>query len=294
MAITILENQLLASQLDHYRAKLLPYAYNILGDVLAAEDVVQDVLNRYFLNTQEHVKHQDNYLIRSVVNGAINQKNLLRNQKEEYLGEWLPTPVFSEEGIYSGMDSSKKINYALMVLLEALNPRERAVFILKETFDFSHAEIADLLEMSVDNSRQLLKRSKEKLELNTLPSVSVSDARYIALKKLTDAILEADIEKITHLLSEDVQCISDGGNKVNAARKVLTGQLRVRKLLQAIYGKYLLEGSTLAYTSVNNSPAIVYRKGSLLYRCIVFEMEEDVVQKVFIIVNPDKLKALKK
>jgi DNA-directed RNA polymerase specialized sigma24 family protein len=102
-----LERQTLETELHHYQAMLLPFAYNVTGDFMAAEDIVQDVLNQHFLNSRDHIENPDHYLIRSVINRAINQKNLLRNKMEHYPGRWLPAPVVTEEGIYAGADRGR-------------------------------------------------------------------------------------------------------------------------------------------------------------------------------------------
>ncbi|HET6541319.1 MAG TPA: sigma factor-like helix-turn-helix DNA-binding protein, partial [Chryseolinea sp.] len=152
-----LERETLTRQLHHYQAMLLPFAYNVTGDFMAAEDIVQEVLNQHFLNSRDHIENPDHYLIRSVINRAINQKNLLRNKMEQYPGRWLPAPVVTEEGIYAGADRARILHYSLLVLLERLNAKERAVFILKETFDFTHEEIAEILNINTEHSRQLFK-----------------------------------------------------------------------------------------------------------------------------------------
>lgn len=286
-----LENKNLASILDHYRSTLFPYAYNILGDLMEAEDTVQETLNKYFLSSHEHVENQDGYLVRSVINRAINQKQLLRNRMEQYPGHWLPTPVFTEEGIYARADSRHILNYSLLVLLERLNPKERAVFILKETFDFSHPEIGDMLGITEESSRQLLKRGKEKVGSGARETVS-ADKSKILLGQLTDAILGADIEKVKSLLAADIRTISDGGSKVSAARNIISGKEGASKLLKAIYSKYMLPGATTTFTTMNHRPAILYLHEGRIFRIIVFEMDENYIEKIFIMVNPDKLQAL--
>lgn len=287
-----LENKALSNHLQRYQAKLLPFAYNIIGDFMEAEDIVQEVLNHHFLTAPQHIDNPDHYLVRSVINRAINQKNLLRNRMEQYPGKWLPTPVFTEESIYTDIDKSCILNYSLLVLLEHLNPIERAVFILKETFDFSHIEIGDLLDINPENSRQLLKRSKEKIRKDNTESVALTAASRSLLHQLTEAILAVDIEKATKLLMSDVQCTSDGGSHVSAAKKVIIGQERVYKFLKAIYGKYLPNFAVTHFTTINHQPSILFRLHGKVFRCIVFEMKNEVIQKVFVIVNPEKLQRL--
>ena len=251
-----LERQTLETQLHHYQTMLLPFAYNVTGDFMAAEDIVQDVLNHHFLNSRDHIENPDHYLIRSVINRAINQKNLLRNKMEQYPGRWLPAPVVTEEGIYAGADRARILHYSLLVLLERLNAKERAVFILKETFDFTHEEIAEILNISTEHSRQLFKRGKKKIMPSEAQVEKVNEESQQLLQQLADAISAADIEKTKRLLAQDVQCVSDGGPKMSAARKMLVGQEHVFKFLKAIYGKYFPEGATINLFS-RQSPSCV-------------------------------------
>lgn len=145
----------------NYQQVLFPYAYNILGATEDALDAVQDVLLNYISRSNEAVEDERNYLIRSVINRSINIKN--RN-KHTVPGDnvWLPEPIATE---HADRDVHLKdiLSYSLLVLLERLSAQERAVFILRESFDYSHQEIADTLDISLENSRQLLSRSKTKL-----------------------------------------------------------------------------------------------------------------------------------
>ncbi|HET6544788.1 MAG TPA: sigma factor-like helix-turn-helix DNA-binding protein, partial [Chryseolinea sp.] len=178
------------------------------------------------------------------------------------------------------------------VLLERLNAKERAVFILKETFDFTHEEIAEILNINTEHSRQLFKRGKKKTMPSEAPVEKVNEESQQLLQQLADAISAADIERTTRLLAQDVQCVSDGGPKMSAARKMLVGQEHVFKFLKAIYGKYFPVGATTSFSVVNHLPALIFRRDGKIFRCIVFEMQGHTIQKIFIIVNPDKLQGL--
>ena len=287
-----LERRELRTQFDRYQSLLFPFAYNITGDFMAAEDVVQEVLNHHFLSPAEHIEKPDHYLIRSVINRAINQKNLLRSKMEKYPGKWLPTPVLTEEGIYAAADRDKILRYSLLVLMEQLNPKERAVFILKETFDFNHEEIADILNINTEHARQLLKRGKKKIDPQAIQPESVLKESQPLLQQLAEAISSADIERTKRLLAKDVESVSDGGPNMTAARKILVGQERVAKFLKAVYGKYHPEGATSTFTMVNHHPALVFRLQGKIFRCIVFEIEKDTITKIFIVLNPDKFLGL--
>ena len=280
------------SGFDEFKAILMPFAYNITGDFMAAEDIVQEVLTKHFMVSNPRIENPKHYLIRAVINRSINEKKLLRTKMEDYRGRWLPTPVFTEDSIYRDLDRKKILHYSLLVLLERLNAKERAVFILKETFDFEHEEIGEVLGIKVDHSRQLLKRAKEKISHHTGTPHQSKSKCVPFLEDLVDAISKSDIAQTKLLLSKDVQCMSDGG-KVKAARNMLAGQDRVSKFLKAIYGKYYPEEAEWRIVEINFHPAIVFTLEGKVFRCMIFEFEENVVQKIFIVVNPDKLHQLK-
>lgn len=276
---------------EDYKAILLPFAYNITGDFMAAEDIVQEVLTNHLLVSDPAIENPKHYLIRAVINRSINEKKMLRTRMEDYRGRWLPSPVLTEEIVYRGADREKILHYSLLVLLERLNAKERGVFILKETFDFEHDEIADILGIKPDHSRQLLKRAKEKISPSTGKRGHPNASNVQFLQELIEAISTSDVGRTKLLLSQDVQCVSDGG-KVKAARNMLTGQDRVTKFLKAIYGKYYPEGAAWQIVEINFHPAILFTLNNVVFRCIVFELKEGVVQNIFIIVNPDKLRKL--
>lgn len=282
----------LESEISQYKTKLLPYAYNIVGDLMEAEDIVQETVNTHFLEHRENVEKPFSYMAKSVINKSINHKNLLRTRKELYPGEWLPVPVYTEESLYSRLDKSSVLNYSLLVLMERLKPNERAVFILKEVYDFPHQDIAGFLEITVENSRQVLKRAKVKLEpaIGGQPrSLKKEDEKI--LEALSEAIMTTDVEKVKNLLSEDIRAISDGGPKISAARNILTGEARVHKFLNALWHKYL-PGSPFKFVYVNHKPALVFYNEGKIFRCMIFEIVNAKIEQIYIVVNPDKLQTL--
>src|SRR3546814_639413 len=158
-----------------YQSKLFPYAYNILGSVDDALDVIQDVMVKRLSGVGAALENESAYLIKSVINRAINLKNRNKRTRERTL--WLPEPV-STEPADARIKKKEIISYSMMVLLEHLSAKERAVFILKEAFDYAHEEIAETLSMTVENSRQLLSRAKRSLRSNDAgfrPAAAASD-----------------------------------------------------------------------------------------------------------------------
>jgi hypothetical protein len=114
----------------------------------------------------------------------------------------------------------------------------------------------------------------------------------VLLRELTDAMMDADVEKVKQLLAEDVQSVSDGGSKMRAAPNILRGRVNVAKFLQAMFGKYYVEGSSYSLTELNHEPAILFSRDRVVYRCIILRIENGVVANVSILINPEKLQAL--
>ena len=280
------------SEFEEFQSQLFPYAYNIIGDVMESEDIVNEILNAYFMESSHAIQTPRNYLTRSVINRAINAKKRLHLRREQYPGQWLPVPINTEEGVYREADKKGILNYSLMVLLELLNPKERAVFILKESFDYSHGEIAEILHINVDNVRQLYKRGKEKLDLHARRIPRQKREAKSILEDLAEAILQADVERVKGLLSDDVESLSDGGPKTSAARNIVSGKDHVYKLLKAIYGKCFLPGTDTEVGSYNHLPAMLFKMNGHVYTIMVFEIIDRKIERLFIIINPDKTSQL--
>lgn len=150
-----------------YQTILFPYAYNILGAVEDAKDAIQDVLYNYLAASREHIDNEKNYLIKSVINQALNIK---QKKKQVKLGDvWLPEPV-ATDSVDTNINLDDVASYSMLVLLEQLNPKERAVFILKESFGYSHEEIAEVLTITVEGSRKLLSRARTRLNESRQPA----------------------------------------------------------------------------------------------------------------------------
>ncbi|UII32380.1 sigma-70 family RNA polymerase sigma factor [Fulvivirga ulvae] len=273
--------------IDEYQKTLFPYAYNILGSAEDAKDVIQDTMIKWQSVDHGKVENQKSYLIRSVINGAINFKGKQKERLSDYPGEWLPEPVYLE----TEMDRRHILSYSLLVLLEQLTAKERAVFILKESFDFSHAEISELLNISIENCRQIFKRSKQRLNPTAVPHTGKDEAK---LKQFVEVMLNGNAEALQQMLTNDIKAVSDGGKEASAARKTIFGPENVRKLLLGIFEKFF-KGSEIeiSYTTLNHQPALLYTEGNTIHLCQVLQLDESGnIENIYFIRNPEKLKNL--
>lgn len=270
------------------------YAYNILGSYEDARDVVQDVWLKILEKPLSGVENEKAYLIKSVINHAINVKERQKRFIKDYTGPWLPEPVATGEQADASMQRKEVLSYSLMVLMEKLNPRERAVFILKEAFNYAHEEIAVTLDVSEDNSRQLLRRAKSRLkEDNTYGGRKLSTS--LEPGQLFAAIQDGNVARLEELLHKDIVITSDGGGKVTAARVPVRGQHNASRFLLGLYQKfYKYPGVRVVPAVINHQPALLYYLEDALVNCQIITIEGGLVSNVYFVRNPDKLKNIQK
>lgn len=273
--------------LKNYQNKLFPYAYNILGSVEDAKDVVQDVVTKYLSLERKTIENETGYLIKSIINRSINLKN--HKHKTTTNKVWLPEP-FSTEDVADSIDRDTILSYSLLTLLEKLTAKERAVFILKEAFDFSHKEIAESIDSSVENSRKILSRARIKLtDYRTAQNNQLHNTSY--LNRYLETIKNGNVSDLKELLSEDILLAADGGENIKVVRELTTGVFATSKLLVYVY-KAFLSGLKYKVSFVNHQPAILFYQNDVLYNCQVFELHNKKIRSIYSIVDPQKLKAL--
>lgn len=276
--------------MEALRPLLITYAYNILGSYEDAKDIVQDAYLRFMQIGNEQLENKRSYLVRIVINLSINLKNRQKKLVAGYPGEWLPEPVATEKAD-TLLNSKDVLSYSLMVLLEKLNAKQRAVFILKEAFDYEHEEIAEVLEINVENSRKLLSRAKNLLQTDKPVSANKIPIDYF--NKYLQIIQEGDTLQLEQLLQEDVLMVSDGGGKAAAAINPIVGRKDVVAMLQALAKKYYFD-ALAEKRWINHQPALFYYKECVLVTCMVFSFENDGLANLYVVRNPDKLRSLQK
>ena len=178
----------------------------------------------------------------------------------------------------------------MLVLLEKLNPKERAVFILKEAFDYSHHEIAEALSFSIENSRKLLSRAKKSLEGIDINSKPISYVSTDFLQNYIDIIKDGNVNALEKILSEDILVKTDGG-KIAIVSEIVVGIKATLKLMLHVYDTYQ-KSFTIVLATVNHQPALLYYNEGKLVNCQVFELEKDnsKIKRIYSIVDPAKLK----
>ncbi len=269
---------------------LLTYAYNITGSYEDSQDLVQDVIEKYISLDKSEIRNETNFLIKSTINHAINFKN--RHGKKMVYGEWLPEPL-SFENAENKLIKEQTARYTLLVLLEKLNARERAVYILKEAFDYSHQEIAETLDISVENSRKLLSRAGQQLQdIEYEPdSVNISVHADI-LQQYQLALSEGDIPNIEKLLTDAIKLSADGGKRIRVIKAVEVGKSATAQLLAYVQQQFLVK-KPHSFHIFNHQPAICFWQDNRIYNCHIMDIDANgMIREIYSIVDPEKLKRL--
>ncbi len=282
----MMATETLINKFVELRSYLWAVAYDMTGEIHEAEDIVQDAfeaVNRLQDNTVTNPKA---YFTRIVVNKSIDRLKELQVHRVNYPGPWLPEPVVTPPG-ESGNEHT--LDYAIMHIAEQLNPIERAVFILREAFDYSYAEIAELCDISEANCRQILHRARGKMRENK--QHFVGDHRNIdsLLNAFVHAAIEEDHDSLKALLREDIKLYSDGGGKAVAARNVLHGPENVSKFVVGISRRIKSEWLKAVPVLINNAPGrLIYYNGAPHLLFMIDESDAGVAE-IFIVRNPEKI-----
>jgi RNA polymerase sigma-70 factor (ECF subfamily) len=276
------------------RRLLFSIAYRMLGSASDAEDVLQDAWLRYSAASSAEIRSPKALATTIVTRLCLDRLKSAQKTREQYIGPWLPEPVLtSDEGPDEIVQRSETVTLAFLVLLEKLSPAERAVFLLKDVFEYDHAEIAEMLGTSVDNSRQLLHRAKARLVEARPRLTGTAPSRRAIAERFARAFASGDGSQLTALLARGVGMWSDGGGKASAARRPLIGRDEVVKFLLGIQrtagSQGLLAHASVTIDEVNAEPALVVRVGGRLDSIFVVSVDDDVISAIRVVRNPDKL-----
>jgi len=277
------------------RPLLFSIAYRMLGSASDAEDVLQDAWLRYRAADRAAIRSPKAFATTIVTRLCLDRLKSARATREEYIGPWLPEPVLTSEA--EGPDAmpqrAESVTLAFLVLLEKLSPEERAVFLLNDIFEYDHAEVGEMLGISVDSSRQLLHRAKTHLAAGRTRLAGTVESRRAVAERFARAFSSGDASALTALLARDVGMWSDGGGKTSAARRPLVGRDEVTKFLVGLYRTAqtggLVREISLGIDDVNSEPALVVRIGTRLDSLFVFETDGVAITGIRVVRNPDKL-----
>jgi RNA polymerase sigma-70 factor (ECF subfamily) len=278
-----------------HRPLLFSIAYRMLGSASDAEDVLQDAWMRFRSADASTIRSPKAFAATVVSRLCLDRLKSAQATRETYIGPWLPEPILTSElkTPDTVLQNAESMTLAFLVLLEKLSPEERAVFLLKEIFEYEHLEIAEMLGTSAENSRQLFHRAKLRLTSARPAFTGTPASRRAAAERFARAFSSGDGSELTTMLKNDVSLCSDGGGKASAARRPLAGRDEVVNFLVGLYRTAQTTGrartASLTIEDVNSEPALVVRVGQCLESIFVFSIEDDVISEIRVIRNPDKL-----
>jgi len=283
---------------EAHRDLMFAVAYRMLGTIADAEDAVQDAWLRWSAEPRSDVTNPRAYLSRVIANTALNRLRSARTRREAYVGPWLPEPLLTDAGpdVAARAELAESVSLAMLVVLESLTPEERAVFVLREVFGFSHAEIGDALGRSSASVRQLAHRAREHVQARR-PRFDVD---WTQQREVTERFLAAaaggDLDGLMTVLAPDVTLLTDGGGKARAALRPITGATKVARFLSAIAGRpYMgldVAEMSLSAAEINGSPGTLVTAGGRPIAALTLAVADGRITAIQLVANPDKLTAI--
>ncbi|MEV0582741.1 RNA polymerase sigma-70 factor [Nonomuraea sp. NPDC050310] len=294
MALSMLD----VDRFEASRPRLEAIAYRLLGSATEAEDAVQETFLRWQAVDVERIEVPEAWLTKVLTNLCLNQLTSARARRETYVGEWLPEPLLAGDPMLGPADTAEQresVSYAVLTLLERLSPNERAVYVLREAFDYSHREIAEILDLSEAASQQIFHRAKKHVaEGRARTEVDEATARRI-VEEFLAAASSGQTEPLVRLLTGDAIAIGDGGGKIPARAKAFQGAVAVAKFLWGLFKpaeakRALVGGSPDVYAwTANGGPAAIAVLDGRVVGVMCLEVTEDGIAAFRNQVNPDKL-----
>jgi RNA polymerase sigma-70 factor (ECF subfamily) len=271
-----------------HRNLLFTIAYEMLGSAADAEDVLQESWLRWVNVSLDHVRDQRAYLVRIATRQALNRLRTLQRRKESYVGSWLPEPLLTAPDVAQDVELAESVSMALMLVLETLSPTERAVFVLRETFDFSYGEIAAAVEKSPAAVRQIAHRARQRVNARRPRQVVSHRETRAALESFEHAIETGALQGLLDVLAPDVVAVADGGGVKHAAPRPIIGAEKVARMIIGGLRKHAVTFSAVP-TVVNGNPALIVHVDGELDGVMAFHVEDARIAGLYYVRNPEKL-----
>ncbi|MEV8129196.1 RNA polymerase sigma factor SigJ [Streptomyces sp. NPDC085944] len=280
------------------RPRLEAIAYRLLGSASEAEDAVQETFLRWQAADVERVEVPEAWLTKVLTNFCLNQLTSARARRETYVGQWLPEPLFAGDPMLGPAETAEQresVSFAVLALLERLSPGERAVYVLREAFQYTHREIAEILDVTEDASQQTLHRARK----HVAQGRARTEIDEAAARRIVDEFLAAATsgrtEPLVRLLTQDAVAIGDGGGKVPARAKAFEGARAVATFMRGLFKpgrakRDLVGGSAEIYPALaNGDPAVVAVVHGRVVGVMCLEVTPEGIAAFRNQVNPDKL-----
>jgi RNA polymerase sigma-70 factor (ECF subfamily) len=285
---------LLVDAFQSHRGRLFGIAYRMLGTVADAEDVLQDAWLRWQATDREAVREPAAFLSTIVTRLCLTALDSARARREVYVGPWLPEPILTGASAASAdpsdaVEHTESLSMAVLLLLERLSPAERAAYVLHEAFDYPFRQVAEVLETSEANARQLASRARAHLDRER-GAVVTAEEHDRMLAAFVAAAQSGDLESLEAVLTTDVQSVSDGGGVVSAARRIVGGRDKVVPFVRGIVEKFGA-GITWAPVEANGESAVLGVRDGAPEVLLTVDAAPNGLRSLLVVLNPHKLGA---
>ncbi|MGC5038742.1 RNA polymerase sigma-70 factor [Streptomyces sp. DT190] len=277
-----------ADAFERLRPRLFGIAYRVLGSVSEAEDVVQDVWVRWQGTDRSEVRDPGAFLAKITTRLAINVAGSARVRREAYVGPWLPEPVDTSVDPQVGAERGEALELAVLLVLERLNPVERAAYVLREAFDYPYDEIADMLQLTQANTRQIVSRARRRLSAERREAVDAAQHRRL-LEAFVAAARYGDVAALEEVLSADVVAYADGNGMRGVARLEITGVDRVARV--TAFAQKFFPGAGYGVVEANGRPCLLLVRDGAAVALVSVTVGPGGIDGLYWVLAPEKLRA---
>ncbi|HEX2590375.1 MAG TPA: RNA polymerase sigma factor SigJ [Rhizomicrobium sp.] len=285
---------------ERHRSHLLNIAYRMLGEMAAAEDVVQEAWLRWRRAGDEGIRDPKAWLSAATVRLSLDALRSARARREIYVGPWLPEPILPDDtralaadGPAARAELASDLSLALLMVLERLSPEERAALILHDAFDSDYADIAAVLGKTEAACRKLVSRARDRVKAERPRHTATQDQHRALLERFLAAAATQDPAALVPLLKDDVILYSDGGGIVAAALNPIYGADKVARFTTGVIRKFGVGANfSAAPTELNGAPGFILRNGIELHSALTVEVDGDQISAIYLVRNPEKLRRI--
>lgn len=279
---------------NNHRQTLFGVAYRMLGRVSEAEDMLQEVWLRWQKQDQAAIGSPKAWLVSTMTRLCIDQLRSARRQREDYYGVWLPEPLIasSAPGPDEAAELADSLTMAFMIMLESLDPVERAIFLLREVFGYDYADTAAIVGKSEVNCRQIVSRAKNHLQAGSkTPPPPPNEHAQLLVEQFLTAAETGEVKQLLAMLVEDAVVYSDGGGKVKAAGRPIISADHVSRFFAGIWPR-LPADTEWRPALINGRTGMLMKTKGEVYGACSFEIAGEKIRKIYMVLNPEKLRHL--